>query len=178
MATPITGVEKIEIAPIGENGAMPTTGWVEVEDIADGSVSFTVPPVQRTNIRVENVSGVRYVLPGDTEPPVFSAASLDIAGDLAEQISDGTWDPATKRFDAPKTDSIKYVAIRITSKSFQDQKMRLGIPMAAVSMGFAENLTRTGFLQMTIEGAATTPLDADSNPVSPWHFQIIPGSTT
>lgn len=173
MATPITGIEKIRLAPIGVNGAMPTTEFVDFVDIADGSVSFSVPPVEKNRIRVEDSAGVRYVLPGDTDPPVLSAASIDIDGAMAALLSGGAWNSTTKVFSAPTTDELVYLAVEVTTKAFQGKQMVLEIPVAAVNFGFTENLTRTGFLQMSFEAEATTPVDGTGAAVPPYTFEIV-----
>lgn len=173
MATPITGIEKIRLAPIGVDGAMPTTGFVDFVDVADGSVSFSVPPVEKTRIRVEDVAGVRYVLPGDTDPAVLSAASIDIDGEIAQMLSGGVWNDTTKVFTAPTTDELVYLAVELTTKAYMGKQMVLSIPVAAVNFGFTENLTRTGFLQMSFEAEATTPVTALGVSVPPYSFEIV-----
>lgn len=172
MATPITGVEKLELAPIGVDGAMPTTGWVTIHDIADGSVSFTVPPIEKVKVRVEDVAGVRWILPGDTDNPVLAANTLDIDGANAEMLSGGDWDAVTSTYSAPAVEEIVYLAMRLTSKPYNGKKVIFSIPSAAISMGFSENLTRQGFLQMSIAGDVTTPVDGAGDPVSPWGFKV------
>lgn len=175
MANAVTGVEKIEIAPIatGEDiGTMPSTGWVTFQDIQEGSVTFTVPEVQVTNIRVEDKSGVRHVLPGETDPPEFSAASIWIDGAIVEMLFGGTWTSGTKTYAAPTTDVITQLAIRFTSKAYGGEKFVLEIPVASIVPGFDGSFTRDNMLAVSFTGRATTPVDSNGDALSPWGFKF------
>lgn len=92
MAIRAYGVESVEIAPIGLNGALPTTGWLKITNIQDGSVTLTVPEVQTNDIRVEDIDGIVDVLPGDTEPATISVASLDIDVNKTAQLIGGDYE--------------------------------------------------------------------------------------
>jgi len=173
MSQAVTGVESVELAPIGVNGAMPTTGWVKIVDIEDDSVSFTVPPLEKIKIRVEDKGGVRFVLPGDTDGATFVVKSLDIAGDKAALLLGGNWDAATEAYDHPANPDIVHLAVRFTSKAFQGKKFQLSIPVAAGAAGLANNLSRKGFLALSYSGEATTPSNAAGEAVSPWGFKFI-----
>lgn len=169
----VTGVESVELAPIGANGAMPTTGWVKIVDIEDGSVSFTVPPLEKIRVRVEDKGGVRFVLPGDTDGATFAVRSLEIAGEKLKLVWGGAWDAATKSYAHPALPEIIHLAVRFTSKAFQGEKFQLSIPVAAGSGGFANAIGRAGFLAFSYEGEATTPVDATGAAMSPWGFKFI-----
>jgi len=169
----VSGVESIELAPIGLNGAMPTTGWVKIVDIEDDSVSFTVPPLEKVKFRVEDKGGVRYVLPGDTDGATFAFKSIDIDGPKAVILFGGAWDATAKEYTYPANPGIVNLAVRFTSKPFQGQKFQLSIPVAAGNAGLANNLSRKGFLSISYSGEATTPADATGAAVSPWGFKFI-----
>jgi len=169
----VTGVESIELAPIGANGAMPTTGWVKIVDIEDDSVSFTVPPLEKVKIRVEDKGGVRYVLPGDTDGATFAFKSIDIDGAKAAILFGGVWTVATKEYAYPANPDTINLAVRFTSKPFMGNKFQLSIPVASGNAGLANNLTRKGFLSVSYSGEATTPADASGNAMSPWGFKFI-----
>lgn len=169
----VTGVESVELAPIGLNGALPTTGWVKINDIEDGSVSFTVPPLERIRIRVEDKAGVRHVLPGDTDGATFAMNSIEIAGDKAALILGGAWDTATKTYSHPAFPKIIQLALRFTSQAYGGEKFQLSIPVAAGNGGFANNIGRAGFLALSYEGEAITPVDAAGVALSPWGFKFI-----
>lgn len=169
----VTGVESIELAPIGLNGAMPTTGWVKIVDIEDDSVSFTVPPLEKIKIRVEDKGGVRYVLPGDTDGASFVFKSIDISGDKAKLLFGGEWDAVTKEYNYPANPGIINLAVRFTSQPWEGQKFQLSIPVAAGSVGLANNFTKKGFVAFSYNGEATTPADAQGEAVSPWGFKFI-----
>jgi len=174
MPQAVYGVESVELAPIGVNGAMPTTGFVKIIDIEDDSVSFTVPPLEKIKVRVEDVSGVRFVLPGDTDGATFAMKSLDISGDKAALLLGGAWDVAKSEYSHPAFPDIVNLAIRFTSKAHGGKKFQLSIPVAAGTAGFANNISRKGFLALTYSGEATTPVDATGKALSPWGFKFIP----
>lgn len=175
MAAAVTGVEKIELAPIATGddvGTLPDNGWKTVQDIQEGSVTFTVPEVQVTNIRVEDKSGVRHVLPGETDPPEFSAASIWIDGEIVQMLFGGTWTSGTNTYTAPTSDIITQLAIRFTTKGYGGQKFVLTIPVAAIVPGFDGSFTRDNMLAVSFTGRATTPVDKDGAAVSPWSFKF------
>jgi len=167
----------VEFAPIGANGLMPTTGWVKVVDIEDESVSFTVPPLEKIKIRVEDKGGVRFVLPGDTDGAAFAIKSIDMDGAKAALLMGGTWDPVTFAYAYPANPDIINLAIRFTSKAFQGKKFQLSIPVAAGNAGIANNLSRKGFVALSYAGEATTPADASGNALSPWGYKFIDAVT-
>lgn len=172
----VNGVESIELAPIGVNGAMPTTGWVKIVDIEDDSVSFAVPPLEKIKIRVEDKGGVRYVLPGETDGAKFSFKSIDIDGPKAALLLGGSWDATAKEFDYPANPGIIQLAVRFTSLPFGGQKFQLSIPVAAGNAGIANNFTKKGFVALSYEGEATTPANAAGEAMSPWGFKFIPAT--
>lgn len=169
----VTGVKSVELAPIGVNGAMPTTGWVKIGDIEDGSVSFTVPPLEKIKVRVEDKAGVRFVLPGDTDGATFAMRSINIAGDKAALILGGAWDAATSTYSHPAFPRIINLALRFTSQPFEGKEFQLYIPVAAGSGGFANNIGRAGFLALSYEGEAITPVNGAGEALSPWGFKFI-----
>lgn len=173
MPTPVTGVESVELAPMGVNGAMPTTGWIKIVDIEDESVSFTVPPLEKIKVRVEDKSGIRFVLPGETDGASFVANSLDLSADKAAILFKGVFNGSPTEFNAPTVDEIVSLAIRFTSKAYQGKKFQLSIPAAAVTAGIVNNFTKTGFVALSMEGEATTPVDAAGAAVSPWGYKFL-----
>ena len=169
----VTGCAMIELAPIGLNGAMPTTGWVKMVDIPMGTVNLTIPPLQKVRIKVEDKAGVRWVLPGETDPPTFKANTYDLSIDMANLLFKGEVTTNATEFKASVDEVIYSLAIRFTSNAHEGKQMQLSIPVAAISAGIAENFTKAGFVQLTMEGDATTPADATGKAVSPWGFKYI-----
>lgn len=169
----VTGVESIELAPVGANGAMPTTGYVKIVDIEMNTVSMNIPAIEKVRIRVEDKSGVRWVLPGETDPPTFSANSLDMSIDNANLLFKGEVTSGATEFKAPTEESIHSLAIRFTSKPFEGKKFVMEIPVAAISAGIVNNFTKGGFVSLSLAGDATTASDADGNAVSPWGYKFV-----
>jgi len=178
MPTPVTGVESLEYAPISGDGTMPTTGWKKIVDIRDNSLAITVPEVATNDIRVEDKSGIRFVLPGDTDPATVAASSLDIDGEKAADLFGGTWNDTDQEFLYPAQPVVQQFAFRVTSKPFEGKKFQLFIPVGAVTAGFPDPLTRTDMFAMSFTARATTPDDGDGNPMSPWGFRYIPSTPT
>ncbi|MBB2148807.1 hypothetical protein [Pedobacter gandavensis] len=173
MSQAVTGVKSVELAPMGLNGAMPTTGWVKIVDIEDDSVSFTVPPLETLKFRVEEKGGVRFVLPGETEGATFAFKSLDLAGAKAKLLLGGDWDDVEQEYNYPANPDVLYLAVRLTSNAFQGKAFQLSIPAAAGTAGVANNFTKKGFIALSYSGEATTPADALGEAVSPWGYKFI-----
>ncbi len=169
----VTGVESIELAPIGANGAMPTTGYVKIVDIEMDSVNMNIPALEKVRIRVEDKAGVRWVLPGETDPPTFSANSLDMSVDNANLLFKGIVTTGETEFKAPTDEAIHSLAIRFTSKPFEGKKFVMEIPVAAISAGIVNNFTKAGFVALSMAGDATTPSDASGKAVSPWGYKFV-----
>lgn len=173
----VTGIEKIEFAPMGINGEMPSTGWVTIHDIEDNSVSLNIPALETIEIRVEDKAGVRWVLPGDTPPATFAGNSLDLSIKNAELLFKGVTTGNGTTFSAATEDKVVYLAMRLTSKIFQGKQMQWSAPAGAITAGFTNNVTRAGMLAMSFSGAATTPVDASGEAVSPWGYTFIAATT-
>lgn len=169
----VTGVESVEFALMGLNGAMPTTGWVKILDIEDNSISLNVPPLETVDIRVEDKSGIRWVLEGDTDPATFAGKSLDLTIDKANLMFTGKVTTGATEFNYPANAGVVYLAMRLTSKPFLGQKFQWSAPAGAISPGIENNLTRAGMLALSFSGKATTPVDATGAAVSPWGYKFI-----
>jgi len=152
---------------------MPSTGFVKIVDIEMDSVSMTIPALEKVRIRVEDKAGVRWVLPGETDPPTFTANSLDLSIDKANLLFKGQVTSGATEFNAPTVDEIHYLALRFTSKPFEGKKLVLEVPVMAMSAGFVNNFTKEGFVGFNFSGDATTPSDADGNAVSPYGFKFV-----
>lgn len=168
----VTGVESLEFAPMGANGALPTTGWIKIKDIEDGGIALNIPELATLDVRVEDVSGIRFVLPGDEDPASIAGASLDLEIDKANLLFKGDVTTGEAEFEALDR-KIHYLAVRLTSKPFQGKKMVWVARAVAISAGFKNNLGRAGFLALSFTGKATTPLNAAGEQVSPWGYKFV-----
>jgi len=173
MATPVTGIQSLEFADIMADGSMPTTGFTSIIDIAMETLTFNVPEQVTNDIRVEDKPGVRYVLPGETDPVTLAAQSIDVDGAIAAALTGGTWDAGTQTFDAPADNIIVYKACRVTSIPFMGKQFQLYIRQAAVSINIPNVLTKNGMLSIGFNARSITPVDGSGNAVSPWGWQII-----
>ncbi|MDP3561729.1 MAG: hypothetical protein Q8R83_06100 [Legionellaceae bacterium] len=185
MAIRAYGVESVEFAPIGVDGALPTTGWVKITNIDEGSVTFNVPEVTQNNIRVEDVDGIVDVLPGETEPAEISVASLDIDGDKVADLIGGVYTPGVPAveepptpavpaaYDAPAVSEIKHLAIRVTSRPHRGKKFQFHLVDAAVVSNISATFTRNQMVSLGFTARSTTPFDGDGLPVSPWGWKVI-----
>src|SRR5690606_37175421 len=115
---------------------------------------------------------VRHTLPGQTDPPEFTAASILIDGDIAEMLFGGTWDAVNEKYSAPTVDTIKTLAIRFTSKGYKGSQFVLEIPVASIVPGFSGSFTKTGMVALSFTGRATTPADAGGNALTAWYFSF------
>lgn len=168
----VTGVESLEFAPMGANGVIPTTGWVKIKDIEDGGITLNIPELATIDVRVEDVTGIRFVLPGDEEPASIAGASLDLSIDNSNLLFNGNVTTDADEYSALDR-KIHYLAVRLTSKPFQGKKMVWVASAAAISAGFKNNLGRAGFLALSFTGKTTTPLNAAGDQVSPWGYKLV-----
>ncbi|MBE8712537.1 hypothetical protein [Sphingobacterium hungaricum] len=169
----VTGIKSLELAIVAANGAMPVAGWIKVDDLEMGSVNITVPPLEKVRIRVEDKSGIRWVLPGETDPASLAGNSLNLSVDKANLLFKGLVTTGATEFKAPTQDEIYYLAARLTSNAFEGKQMVWEAPSLAMSAGFANALTKDGFLAFSFSGEATTPVDASGEAVSPWGYKFI-----
>lgn len=178
MATPIKGVESIEIFPISADGKMPTSGGMKIQDIQDESVNINIPNLETIKEYVEDKDGVRYVFAGRTEGITVASNSIDVNGEIAAKLTGGTWTPGATgkeefgEFAAPAKQDIVYLAIKITSKPFMGKKMVFNVVNMAVSFGTPGPLTGKGMFAIGFTGESQTPVNAAGIAQSPWGWKI------
>lgn len=175
MATfPVKGVESIELGPLGVAGALPSTGWVKIVDIEDGSVSFAIPEANKTKVRVEDKPGVWAVINEETDGATVTAKSLDFDPKKADLLFKGdVASAATTDFSAPIDQTINVtLAVRITTKAYNGFKMVFTMPKAAITARFENALTKTGgtFLALGFTAEALTPSDAEGVALAPYKY--------
>src|SRR5690606_25398618 len=168
MATfPVKGVESIELGPLGVAGALPSTGWVKIVDIEDGSVSFAIPEANKTKVRVEDKPGVWAVINEEGDGATVTAKSLDFDPKKADLLFKGDADSAsTTEFAAAVDQTINVqLAVRITTKAYGGFKMVFTMPKAAITARIENALTKTGgtFLALGFTAEALTPVDGSGN---------------
>lgn len=169
----VTGVKSIEFALMAANGAMPTTGWLKVDDLEMGSVNINIPPLEKVRIRVEDKSGVRWVLPGETDPASLTGNSLNLKIDNANLLFKGQVTTGATEFKASTQDEIYYLAVRLTSNPFEGKQLVWEAPALAMSAGFTNPFSKDGFVAINFSGEATTPVGATGEAVSPWGYKFV-----
>lgn len=172
MATPVKGVESVEIADVLPTGLMPTAGFVKIIDIQNDSVTFEVPAIETTDYTVEDIDGTRYVLGTDQAGANFTANSVDINGAVIADLAGGTWDVATKVYNYPTQVNIIKKAIRFTSRPFDGQKMVLSIPSASIAFNFNGSFTKGDLVAIGFTGTATVPTNEAGEVQSPWSIKF------
>jgi len=160
----VKGVESIELAPLGVAGALPTTGWVKIVDIEDGSVSFNIPEPTKTKVKVEDKPGIWAVIKEEGDGATVTAKSLDFDPKKADMLFKGiTASEATTDFEAAVDATIEVnLAVRITTKSYGGFKMVFTMPKASITARIENALTKTGgtFLALGFTAEALTPTNA------------------
>lgn len=173
----VKGVESIELAVPSEDGTVPTTGWVKIVDIEEGSVSFNIPEATLTKIRVEDKSGVWAVIGEEGDGASVTAKSLDLDPKKADLLFKGdAASAATTKFEAPIDGSnVVQLAVRVTSKPQKGFKMVFVILDGAVTARLENALTKTGtdFLALGFTAEATSVSDEDGEAVSPWYYEKV-----
>lgn len=172
MATPVKGVESIEIADVLSTGLMPATGFTKIRDIQDNSVTLNIPALETENYTVEDVDGTRFVLGTSQDGAEFTANSVDIDGAIVEELAGGTWDDVTQEYQAPVQANIVNKAIKFTSRPFMGKKFVLNIPNAAIAFNFSGEFTKGDLVAIGFTGTAQVPTNEAGEPQPPWSFKI------
>lgn len=168
----VTGVESLELAPMSADGSIPTTGWIKIKDIEDGGIGLNIPDLETVDVRVEDVTGIRFVLQGDENPAEMTGASLNLDIDKANFLFKGEKTTGATEFKSTGR-KVHYVAARLTSKPFQGQKFQWVAGAMAITAGFKNNLNRAGFLALSFTGKATTPVDSTGAELEAWGYKFI-----
>lgn len=170
----VKGVESIELAPLGVAGALPTTGWVKIVNIEDGSVSFNIPEVTKTKVRVEDKPGIWDIIPEEGDGATVTAKSLDFDPKKADLLFKGdAASSSTTEFAAPIDSTISVeLAVRVTTKSHNGFKMVFTMPKASITARIENALTKTGstFLALGFTAEALTPVDGSGNALAPFKY--------
>lgn len=170
----VKGVESIELAPLGVAGALPATGWVKIVDIEDGSVSFNIPEVTKTKVKVEDKPGNRFVINEEGDGATVTAKSLDFDPAKADLLFKGdAASDATTDFEAAVDATISVeLAVRVTTKAFGGFKMVFTMPKASITARVENALTKTGgtFLALGFTAEALTPVDASGVALAPFKY--------
>ncbi len=172
----VKGVESIELAPVGANGALPTTGWVKFEDIEDGSVSFNLPEKTRNKLYVEDKKGAIAVFFEEGEDVSVSAKGLDLDPKNTNILAKGDFSSTGNRFEAPiDQDADVNLAVRITSKPQRGFKMVFVILYGSIVYRIENALTKSSTealaLGFTAEALAVT--DKDGKQIPHWYYEKV-----
>lgn len=174
---PVKGVEKIEFAPVSSDGTMPTSGWVSVTDIEEGSVSFNIPEPSLTKINVEDKDGIWAIVAEETDGASVTGKSLNLDPKNADLLFNGkTASTATNKFEASAVaGSNVTLAVRVTTRPRNGFKMVFGIIKGNVTARIENPLTKAGaeFLAIGFTAEALSATDASGTPVSPWYYEKV-----
>lgn len=173
----VKGVESIEFAPVSADGSAPSTGWVKVTDIEDGSVSFNIPEATITRIQVEDKPGTWAIVAEEGDGASVTGKSLNMEPKTADLLFKGrTTSTATTRFDAPIDGSnVVNLAVRVTSRPQNGFKMVFVIINGSITARVENPLTKNGtdFLALGFTAEATSAVDATGKSVSPWYYEKV-----
>lgn len=171
----VKGVESIEFAPVSVDGSMPTTGYIKIVDIEEGSVSFNIPEPSLQKIYVEDKSGVWDVVGEEGDGASVTGKSLDLDPKKADLLFKGlTASTATDEFTAPiDSANVINLAVRITSKGRRGFKMIFNMPNAAIVARIENPLAKRGteFLALGFTAEATAVTDASGAQLPPWSYK-------
>ncbi len=171
----VKGVESIEFAPVSADGSMPTTGYVKIVDIEDGSVSFNIPEPNLTKIFVEDKSGVWDIVGEEGDGASVTGKSLDLDPKKADLLFKGlTASTATDTFEAPiNSANVVNLALRVTSQPRRGFKLVFNIPNASVVARIENAMTKSGsdFMALGFTAEATAVVDGTGNQLPPWSYK-------
>lgn len=153
----IHGIEKIEIGPIGVDGA-PGATLEEVTAIQMESVEISIPEVEGEDIYVEDFDSVYDSLDNpEPDPITFSFATYkadnatlnDIFGGILDA---GKYTPARQGADR---------TVKIYSRVRNGNQKVFTFPIARLRPSMADPLTKGSLTAMMGTGTAITPFDGD-----------------
>lgn len=178
MAVAVSGVKKIEIAPLGtgaETGMMPATGYVDIVDIQLGSVSFNIPEVPTTDIRTEDSPGVRWSLEGEGDPPNFNFGTHDLSLETIQTIFGGTIAAGPPEvYSAPSEKVSVQKAVRVTTKDFYGFETVLEFPVTNLISSLDATFTRETVSAINVAARVNTPLNQAGVVQPPFKITHIP----
>lgn len=169
----LKGVESIEFFTPETDGSFPSSGGVKVTNIEMGSVTIDIPAIEKEKIYVEDKSGPFEILGQDGDGATLTANTLNFDPKIAELVFKGiTTSSASTRFEAPTTNDIVHLAIKVTSQPHDGKQAEFKFVKAAVTPGITNPLTKDGFIAISIEAEALSVSDDDGGPVAPWFYDI------
>lgn len=165
----IHGIEKIEIGPIGLDGA-PGTNLEEISAIQMESVEINIPEVEGEDIYVEEIDSVYDSLDNPEPDPVtfsfatYKADNTTLNAIFGGVLDNGKYTPA--RQGAERT-------VKIYSRVRQGSQKVFTFPIARLRPSMADPLTKGSLTAMTGTGVAITPFDAQGGALPEFFMEDV-----
>lgn len=158
MATFAFSLESLKKYTLGTNGAMGNTGAVAFTDITEDSTTFTIPEPTFTEIRSEDIPGVRVTLPADGESPTIVFSSNDISN--AQMIKFFGGSEVADVYSPPSSGLAAGVgSFEMITKPLQGKKTKWEFPNCQFFPSMDASANKTGVVAVKLTVKILTPLD-------------------
>lgn len=163
------GIEKIEIGPIGVNGA-PGASLVAVTAIQMDSVNITIPQVDAENIYVEEVDSVYDALePSEPDPVTMQFATYKADNTTLNTIFGGVL--ASGKY-TPSRNGVERT-VKIYSRTRDGVQKVITFPKMRLRPSIEGSLTKSALTSVTGNGTALTPYDASNNALPDFYMEDV-----
>ncbi|MBO0947282.1 phage tail tube protein [Fibrella forsythiae] len=164
MSTLTYGIAKIEYAPIPNDGAVPTTGWLIFGNTKEGTGKLDMADGTKTEFRVEeNAQAIKIVTTPGAITASFEIADADIDSMptlFGGQVgSAGT--PVVKTWNMPANPLNPELALKITTL----EGFIIVMPRGQWAPKISGDLSRTGLLGIPVVVTALAPIKTDIGPL-------------
>lgn len=163
------GVEKIEVGPVGADGA-PGTNLEEVTGLRLDSVNVTIPAIEGNPIYVEETESAFDELDDDQPDPVqVTFASYVADNETLHAIYGGTLSGG--KYTPSRSGEIRTVII--TTKAREGSQKRFVFPRVRLRPSIDQTLTKSDLTAVTATGTALTPYDGSGNALQDFYMEDV-----
>ena len=162
------GVSKIEIGAPGD-GVMGTI-FDEYLDIVKDSVSLVMPEPDTVEIYSETEQTSPYkIIPKQSEGAKLEFALYGVDMSKFPDFLGGTWDDVNKKWIAPRTLTVIYKSVRITTSETdaEGNKLAVEMPYASIVAGIDGKLSSENLASLKVTCKAQVPIAADGTKGDP-----------
>lgn len=176
MATEIVyGVEKIELGTPGVNGAL-ATDFVVIQNIEDGSVSYTANSDQKTNIIPEDKDAPLIVLYTPGDPDVFNFALLELSEANLIKLFNTEFDVVTSKVTVLAKRAKTPLAIRLTTRAQFGVKKVFVFQNCLASVTLKNNFTKNALVAIAV-AADIMSFTTDAGNEAIYTVETVDGTT-
>lgn len=159
MATFAFSLESLKKYDAGADGAMGTANPVAFTDIVEDSTTFTIPEKSFTDIKSEDIPGVRVSLPADGDSPTVVFESHDISNAQMIKFFGGT--EVSGVYTPPASGLLNDTgSFEMVTKPLQGVKTKWEFPLCQFSPSMDASASKTGLVKVKLTIKILTPVNA------------------